>query len=202
MMNLFSAILLSAAQISLPQAAHPEKWFFSADYPTSALDKNKVGTTWFEISVSESGKPFACSTIVSSGVIDLDRKSCAAILVRGHFTPARDGNGQALPGTIRHAVRWSIPPRKAPLSEMPADLVLPVNRLPARAKGSVILRLVEASDGAVESCEIEKTSGSRQLDSLACVTVSKVKMPQPLLGPDGMPVRAVRVRRIEFKVTQ
>jgi protein TonB len=201
---LLTAVSEAPAQsgAALPKPIQPEKWISYTDYPVSALSNDKVGTTWFELSVDETGKPFSCRTILSSGTVELDRKSCAAMMVRGRFEPARDEQGRAIAGTIRRATSWSMPPREPKKPEMPADLVLPVSRLPSNAKPSVILRLVETADGVVENCEIEKSSGSPQLDRLGCAAVSKEKMPQPLIGPDGVPVRAVRVRRIEFRATQ
>lgn len=52
-----------------------------------------------------------------------------------------------------------------------------------RAKGTVVLRLVIAGDGALERADIEKSSGHRQLDEAAVHLVRMTAFPRP---PEGL----------------
>jgi hypothetical protein len=203
-MLLIPALLYSAAAqasaISLPEPIRPEKWIRHTDYPSEALEYRKGGTVWFEVSVDGDGKPYACHVLVSSEVPSLDRISCAAMLARGKFRPALDRSGQPLAGVYRRSAHWTVEGRGAK-KEPEADLTLPVSRLPDDAKPLVVLKTVEAADASVDACEVEVTSGSPQLDAIACRAISQTKMPRPLLGRDGAPVRAVRSRRIAFQAS-
>ncbi len=200
MQPLLLATVLQTGPIILPQPISPEKWIRYTDYPSEALEFRKGGTVWFEVSVDSNGKPYACHVLVSSEVPSLDRISCAAMLSRGKFRPALDRSGQPLAGVYRRSAHWTVEGRGAK-KEPEVDLTLSVSRLPADAKPLVVLKTVEAADASVDACAVEITSGSPQLDEIACGAVSQAKMPRPLQDPDGAPVRAVRSRRIAFQVS-
>lgn len=185
---------------SLPEPVEPEHWISHNDYPSSARGGERVGTTWFEVTADKSGKPIGCRTILSSGTLELDRQSCVSTMVRGKFRPARDRAGQPLHGTLRRRTMWNFPPRQAKPVEMPADATLKLNALPSRARPSSTLRLIETANGAVESCEVQESSLSATLDQLACSTALAAKFPNQATDAEGRPVRAVRLRKIEFIV--
>lgn len=188
------------AASALPEPIDPERWILHTDYPRAALGAERVGATWFEITVDKSGKPVGCRTILSSGTPELDRQSCVSTMVRGTFKPARDQNGKSAFGVFRRRTMWSIPPREPRPPDMPADGSLTLKSLPGQAKAFTLLRLVEAADGTVESCAVEESSLNSSLDALACATASKTKFPNRATDARGMAVTSVRVRKIEYRV--
>ena len=49
----------------------------------------------------------------------------------------------------------------------------------ARAKGTVLLRLVIASDGALERADVQRSSGNRALDEAAIQLARLIAFPRP-----------------------
>jgi protein TonB len=67
----------------------------------------------------------------------------------------------------------------------------------ARAKGTVVIRLVIADDGALERAEIATSSGRRALDDIAVGLVRLIAFPRP---PSGLAAAdRVFLAPIEFK---
>jgi TonB family protein len=93
----------------LPTAAlkNPGTIITNKDYPAS--QHNKEGTTRFDLIVGPDGKPVSCTTTVSSGFELLDKTACNAFLKRARFSPAKDGNGNAVTGRYKGSVTWKAP---------------------------------------------------------------------------------------------
>lgn len=83
--------------------------------------------------------------------------------------------------------------------EVGADIYLPLSRLPDGLRSGVVthIKLVVASDGKVENCEVATSSGSLALDKAACEAIVKNGVP-PLSDATGAPVRAVQSMAIGF----
>lgn len=108
------ALLLIAPFIA--KAGTPPKpiprWAISVnDYPSQALREKMIGTTRFEIAVSENGAALGCTITKSSGHELLDRTTCDLVMKRAKFTPARDDADNPVPGVWRHLVGWYPWPR-------------------------------------------------------------------------------------------
>lgn len=88
---------------------NPGSWANAGDYPSRALQQEKEGTTRFTVSVDANGRVSNCTVTGSSGTPELDSTACAKIKARARFEPARDGNGNPVPGTYSNSVRWQIP---------------------------------------------------------------------------------------------
>jgi TonB family protein len=93
----------------LPAAAlkNPASIVTASDFPASS--KNLQGTTRFEMTVGADGKPVSCSVTTSSGHTDLDSAACKAFLKRARFSPAKDLQGNPVPGRYRGSVSWKAP---------------------------------------------------------------------------------------------
>jgi TonB family protein len=201
-MFLLAVAALGASEptkVVAPEPIKPEGWIRYVDYPDDALRQGQVGTTWFDVLIDEAGQPFGCKTVSSSEVKALDEVSCRLMMQRARFQPARDQFGAAVPSVFRRSASWTLDGngrRSAP----PVDVLLTVSRLPEGTKPEVLVNVVEDPDGRSEVCSVATSSGSDRLDRIACDLVSKVQMADPLVGPTGTKVRAVRARRVAFRV--
>ena len=72
-------------------------YFSDSWYPPEALRNREEGTVRFEVQVRADGRAGACRVTVSSGSSALDDSTCAIMMERGRFTPARDAEGRAVP---------------------------------------------------------------------------------------------------------
>lgn len=79
------------------------------DYPAAALRAEEQGTTAVRITVSAHGMPTDCAVTESSGSARLDSTTCALLMRRIHFVPARDAAGRATQGSFTVRYRWSLP---------------------------------------------------------------------------------------------
>ena len=67
------------------------------------------GGVAFLLSVGADGVPTECKVTKSSGSASLDAGTCALLLQRARFTPARDEAGQPATGAFRSRINWEIP---------------------------------------------------------------------------------------------
>jgi len=95
---------IAARPLGLPGA-----WVGEADYPTGELRLGHAGTVRFRLAIGGDGRPTACTVTASSGYPRLDEATCTLIARRARFEPARDEQGQPMPGSFASAVRWQIP---------------------------------------------------------------------------------------------
>ncbi len=90
-------------------AGNPGTWVTTNDYPSSALQAEREGTSGFRLTISASGQPLFCSITSSSGHDDLDKATCEALMRRARFNPALDRSGNAVVSSYSSRVRWQIP---------------------------------------------------------------------------------------------
>lgn len=77
-------------------------------YPPKAYRDGLTGTAMVEMRVDVRGRITGCKVSSSSGSDELDDASCAyARNIR--FQPARDSEGQVIPGLVTYPVRWDLP---------------------------------------------------------------------------------------------
>lgn len=202
-MFLLAVAALAASEpteVRAPEPIKPEGWIRYTDYPDDALRQGQVGMTWFDVLIDDAGQPFGCKTVSSSEVKSLDEVSCRLMMQRAHFQPARDQFGTVVPSVFRRSANWTLDGngrRSAP----PVDLLLTVNKIPEGTKPEVVVNTVESPDGRSEACSVATSSGSDRLDKIACESMSGVQMVDPLVGPTGLKVRAVRARRVAFRIS-
>ncbi len=106
-------ILTSSAALAAPSSprpiGNPSSWITADDYPRNALRKAVGGSVNFTVQVSAEGQVSECVVTESIGNQSLDDATCALILSRARFSPAEDGNGQAIAGTFHSRINWAIP---------------------------------------------------------------------------------------------
>jgi protein TonB len=79
------------------------------DYPPASIRLEEHGAVGFSVTVSAGGLPTRCDIIASSGFANLDSRTCALVLQRARFEPARTASGQAVSATFQQTVRWTLP---------------------------------------------------------------------------------------------
>lgn len=67
------------------------------------------GVVAVSLTVSAAGSAAGCRVTGSSGSHDLDDATCALLLRRARYAPARDDRGRAVAAVVTRRVRWQIP---------------------------------------------------------------------------------------------
>lgn len=111
---LLAALLAAAAQAGTPKqrarSAVPLATLFSdTDYPASAVRNHEQGSVAFRLRVGADGRPSGCSVTGSSGSSILDTTTCALLMERARFEPARDGRGRATTDEFNGRIVWRMP---------------------------------------------------------------------------------------------
>lgn len=82
------------------------KLFSSGDYPSDALRKDQSGAVEMMLLIDVAGKVADCSVTATSGVAALDAQSCAIVIQRSKFKPARDKQGKPIRSVEQQRVNW------------------------------------------------------------------------------------------------
>jgi TonB family protein len=92
-----------------PQKASIASIFSSDDYPPAAFKNGWEGDVGVKVHIGTDGKPRSCRILHSSGYPVLDVQTCAIVLGRARFTPARDSTANAVEADfVVPTVRWAI----------------------------------------------------------------------------------------------
>lgn len=83
--------------------------FSSDDYPEGALRRGAQGTVRVRLRIDPQGRAQACELLGSSHDNDLDAATCALLLERSRFRPARSDSGEAVADFVETRVRWALP---------------------------------------------------------------------------------------------
>lgn len=96
-----------------PVAARPRNdpggWVTEADYRSSWINREMVGTARFRLEIAASGKVEGCTITGSSGYVELDKATCDLVTRRARFDAAKDGTGARTAGSYASSVRWQLP---------------------------------------------------------------------------------------------
>jgi TonB family protein len=111
---LLAALLPAAAPAEAPRqrarsADSLVTLFSDADYPASAVRNREQGAVAFRLKVGADGRPAGCSVTSSSGSTILDTTTCALLMERARFEPARDGRGRATADEFHGRIIWRLP---------------------------------------------------------------------------------------------
>jgi len=151
---------------------NPGTWVTDDDYPAKALAGGEFGTIRFRLVVDEKGKVARCNILRTSGFAELDQHTCAVMLIRAKFKPARDAAGTPVAGLYEGSFTWMIPGGGAQrlLKEEvpPLGIDLSLNRLPKDYIDAALLRVHFARSGKPDACRVEQGTGNAMLDKIAC----------------------------------
>lgn len=204
-----------AAQLSVPVPANNRlrdvrAVFSFDDFPAFLLTAGVSRTVYTRTTVRPDGSIQNCVAETTSGDPKLDAYTCAIIVKRARFLPARWIDGSPAYGVIRVPVSWTIgngPPSEAEVlrSHVP-DLELSVNRLPKGAHKITAVSVQVGADenGRVVSCvEYPPITNQRgryfpELVPMACEQATKTLSVHPPLDPSNKPVRSVQTASVHF----
>jgi TonB family protein len=128
--------------------------FTTADYPHDAIIQRMEGSVAYQLLVMADGSASTCRITESSGYPLLDETTCTLMSRRGHFTPARDEKGEAIPSYWNGRMTWKIP---KPLSFAPEQMVTEFD---------------VTADGRIENCTGRDAMTGSQVASL-CADVAR-----------------------------
>jgi TonB family protein len=150
-----------------------------------------------------------CTVEQDSGDAKLDAYTCAIIVRRAKFQPAKWVDGSTAYGVIRAPVIWAIggPPSKSEVQKAyPPDIELSVTRLPAGAdrRTSLALMIVVDENGRVVGCDErpkvprDHTKTFPELVPIACQQMMNEFTAVPAKDASGKPVRSVQTASVVF----
>lgn len=168
-----------------------------SDYPERLLREGKTGANRIEVVVAPTGDVLTCRILIPSRYAPFDEAACKAAK-RAKAKPASDRADQKIHGVVKMWVAWMTGPLP---SAVGADSILTVSKLPEGVKEGAIaqLALVVDDNNMVESCDVEKSSGSSALDAAACKEALHSAQLPAVVGGTGTPVRSVQGLSIQFK---
>ena len=88
---------------------NPGSWVTTADYRSSWINREMVGTARFRLEIAADGKVENCTITGSSGYPELDKATCDLVTRRARFDAAKDETGARTGGSYTSSVRWELP---------------------------------------------------------------------------------------------
>ena len=78
------------------------------NYPEAAFRRNEQGIAYYRVAVGVNGRVTACEITRTSGSPRLDAGTCLIFRERMIYDPARDAQGQPVPGVDTGHVTWTL----------------------------------------------------------------------------------------------
>jgi TonB family protein len=205
-----------AAQLSLPSAvgvpySDVRSVFSADDYPAYLQQAGQSGIVYTRTTVRPDASIQSCTVERTSGDPKLDAYTCAIIVKRAKFVPAKWTDGSPVYGVIRVPVSWVIsngfPSQEDLLRATTPDLELSVNHLPKGAHSIAAVSLEIAADEngrpvtCVEWAPPKNARGPRfpELVPIACQEVMTGLTVSPPLDASANPVRSIQSVSVHFK---
>jgi hypothetical protein len=194
-----ASIAASVSRITSAQPiGNPGAWATDLDYPPSARAAGVVGATGFDLLIDAVGRPVRCDVRQPSGTSILDAITCALMMKRARFKPARDQLGHPIASVWHSRVLWALPGRSFVPAPEPAELVLTVSKAPQKILGRTwYVIVVLGSDGKVEACDPSQKDRSETLSGTVCDAVRNQALPTTL-GSDGQAIKTIRSVSVRF----
>jgi hypothetical protein len=207
-------LLALTAQLSLPtltdtRVPDVREILSYADFPQFLLKQGDVDRiVYTRTTVRPDGTIDNCAAEASSGDQRLDVYTCALIVKRAKFLPARWVDGSAVYGVLRMPVHWLTLDSVDPPSEEVPDLDLSVNHLPKGAHSFVDVNLQIAADdkGHPVSCvEWAPSMNDRrkrfpELVPIACQQATASLLLTPAVDASHKPTRSVQSVTVRFRL--
>ena len=207
--------ILALAAVTAAEPINARTWATPNDYPTNALRKSQGGIVSFRLTIADDGKPILCEIIEATGYKEIDLSSCALLLRRSRFEPARDAAGNATFAVYNNSLTWWASGMKPLAQPLRYDATLTVKNLPTNLPNPTLVRLAFAVDalGHTSNCtpampDPPARKGSREskieqesLDLLgepACKAIQTDLTLKPAMGREGKPVASVQTIRVMF----
>jgi TonB family protein len=146
--------IILAAQLASPVVSNPAAIMRDDDFPADAVRRGINRFVAFRTTVRPDGTIQDCTIERPSGDPKLDTLSCAIILKRAKFEPAKWIDGTPVYGVYRSNFSWTVgraPSEKELEKAYPADMELTANMLQpsAGATAKVPVQIAVDEDGRV-----------------------------------------------------
>lgn len=195
-----------AAQLTAPQPVKPFTWWSLDDVPASLKNSGGTRQVLTRTTVQPDAHIVRCEVEVSSGDPKVDAVTCALIVKRGKFEPARDARGKRIYGVFRQTITWAVIPLGDRPDDKPlADLELTVHRLPKGVKSPATVRVMFGVDeqGRPYDCAAEAMPSTPkanwQLAPLACKQLLSSYTARPAVDEKGLVIRSIQDAVVRFK---
>jgi protein TonB len=198
-------------------------------YPEASIEKEEQGWTITWLLLGPTGDIERCGVMTSSGSPLLDSKACEILIATAQFYPAKDASGKGIPSIFQQRVQWKIADdpdeellaegralaelkktlpktgRSAKLlnnGEIAGAMDYPLEALRNSAEGVVQALLLVGTDGRVERCGIEASSGFGSLDTQTCNLLIAHAQFWPAEDRRGRPTQGLYHQKIVWKLQQ
>lgn len=200
------ALLLASALAFAAPANNPGTWLSDRDYPAGALKRREEGTVGFRLLISPTGRVGRCDVTQSSNSADLDAATCAMIVGRSRFKPAKDETGQPSYNLYSGHLSWILPGRVPPRTKPPVpspDMELTVRQLPGGAREKII-RLIARFDAAGQMVACEPSPSNLEEGRLARVGCAQAQaLPVEIIKDnEGNAISFIRGINLLFKAEE
>ncbi|WP_310474933.1 TonB family protein [Sandarakinorhabdus sp.] len=94
-----------------PMVAEPcmaDDWITDGSYPSGAVQRGESGLVRYRLFVDTGGRVERCAIVGSSGHGGLDRDTCALLVRRARFVPARNVDGSPMGWEHDGSVQWKL----------------------------------------------------------------------------------------------
>lgn len=98
---------LAAALLAAGTPATAQR-LITAGYPPRAFREGREGTAAYTVDVTADGRAENCIITQSTGSLDLDEATCADLVKRARFNPARDEHGTPVRGRFSSKMVWKL----------------------------------------------------------------------------------------------
>lgn len=200
-MLLVMAVLAAQAQdgakptTPVKPLSSPGSWVANDDYPALAVRQGHEGTVGFLLQIDSSGTPTSCSIAQTSGFEELDERTCAILMQRARFSPARDAKEKPMAAAYSSRLSWVMQhtsmqptgtgPTPATTGPWMTSDDYPASEMRRGHVGSLAFILDVAASGLPTACTVAVSSGYSILDKAACSILMKRARFAPARGPQG-----------------
>lgn len=169
-------------------------WLAGTDYSAIPPTNGVTGTATVNLSISDTGRADRCSVLWDNGHPALGKATCALLIERARYIPARDETGKPVRSKDMISISWPEPPElprrgstdfggAIPLNspgEWVTDLDYP-KEANALDRSRVALALNIGSDGRVANCTLLESSQNAYLDRYTCaLLVARARFKAPV----------------------
>ncbi len=197
MLGLLLALAAIQGNFAAPKPDNVANWISGNDYPSALLPHRMVAIVGVTLTLSPEGKPIRCDISRSSGIPDVDSYTCAILMKRGKYKPAKDAAGNPMFGIERTHIVWQTAPGTIDYN---GDFEVPVDRLPQGSKRrSQRIAFAVDENGAVDWCgPFEPKDRRPDLVQVACGgLVDRIRI-EPARNEAGIAVPSVQDALIHF----
>gem|GEM_PF-2791503 len=181
---MFASLLLAAAAAGSAASAgaspvvaiDPGSWLTTDDYPGAPVITAQGGRVHVRMAVDATGRPTSCTVTNTSGLPVLDNHTCALMMRRGHFTPARDARGRAIAGSFTTTVSWTADPTALGPARM--ELIYPVAANGTLGPCRLMVSGKKVSEGEASLC-----------DPQAMLELARESLPDPATAYQSLAIR-------------